>query len=238
MIGPKAAVFTEKCRRADGGLRQGFAPAPTAGHHRRVSEPGESDPERQAETRHRLANIFQLLSTLTRMRLQRAEEPESRHHLAWMLEMVTALGALQHRLHSPGGEDFGAYLEDMAVHWRRRAADRPIEIALFAQPLRIPENHASALALIVNELVLNAIAHGFPDERGGTIRIELERLGADRAALSVSDDGQGYDPETIETGRLGLWLVNGLSAQVRGSLTTTSENGVRCRLDFPIAAHV
>ncbi len=200
-----------------------------------MSEAGESDPERQAETRHKIANIFQLLSTLTRMRLQRAAEPESRRHLSWMLDMVAALGALQHRLNSPGGEDFGLYIEDMAGQWRRSCADRPIEIAVAVQPLQVPENHASALALIVNELVMNAIAHGFPDDRAGVIRVELERLG-ERAAVTVSDDGQGYDPHAVETGGLGLGLVNGLAAQVRGALTTTCDNGVRSRLEFPIAA--
>ena len=200
-----------------------------------MSEAGESDPERLAETRHKIANIFQLLSTLTRMRLQRADEPDSRRHLSWMLEMVSALGVLQHRLHSPDAKDFGAYLEDMAGHWRRRCANRPIEIAVAVQPLQVSENHASALALIVNELVLNAIAHGYPDDRSGVIRIELERLG-DRAALAVSDDGRGYDPQNIESGRLGLWLVDGLAGQVRGTLTTTTDNGVCSRLEFPVAA--
>jgi two-component sensor histidine kinase len=200
-----------------------------------VSEAGESDPERQAETRHKLANIFQLLSTLTRMRLQRAEDEESRQALAWMLEMVSGLGALQHRLHSPGGDDFALYLDDMAGQWRRRCAERPIQIVLTTQPLRVPENQASALALIVNELVLNAIAHAFPDGRSGVVRIELEPLG-DRAALSVSDDGQGYDPKDVDHGRLGLWLVNGLASQVRGALATRSDDGVRCRLEFPVAA--
>lgn len=200
-----------------------------------MSEAGESDPERQAETRHKIANIFQLLSTLTRMRLQRAAEPESRRHLSWMLDMVGALGVLQHRLNSPGGEDFGLYIQDMASQWRRSCADRPIEIALAVQSLQVPENHASALALIVNELVMNAIAHGFPDDRTGVIRVELERLG-ERASLTVSDDGQGYDPQAVETGRLGLWLVNGLAAQVRGALTITCDNGVRSRLEFSIAS--
>ena len=197
-----------------------------------MSEAGESDPERQAETRHKIANIFQLLSTLTRMRLQRAQDEEARRSLAWMLEMVAGLGALQHRLNSPGGDDFADYLDDMAPQWRRRCADRPIEIVLTTEPLRVSENHASALALIVNELVLNAIAHAFPDGRAGVIRIALEHAGG-HAALSVIDDGQGYDPAQVGPGRLGLWLVNGLASQVRGTLAMRSENGVRCRLEFP-----
>jgi two-component sensor histidine kinase len=200
-----------------------------------VSEAGESDLERQAETRHKIANIFQLLSTLTRMRLQRAGDEESRRSLAWMLEMIAGLGALQHRLHSPGGDDFAAYLDDMVPQWRRRCADRPIQIVLEAQALRVSENHASALALIVNELVLNAIAHAFPDGRAGVIGIELEHAGG-HAALSVIDDGQGYDPKDIDPGRLGLWLINGLASQVRGTLATQSDNGVRCRLEFPAPA--
>jgi two-component sensor histidine kinase len=200
-----------------------------------VSEAGESDPERQAETRHKIANIFQLLSTLTRMRLQRAQDEEARRSLAWMLEMIAGLGALQHRLHSPGGDDFAAYLDDMAPQWRRRCADRPIQIVLAAQALSVSENHASALALIVNELVLNAITHAFPDGRAGVIRIELEHAGG-QAALSVIDDGQGYDPKDIDPGRLGLWLVNGLASQVRGTLGTQSKDGVRCRLEFPAPA--
>jgi two-component sensor histidine kinase len=200
-----------------------------------VSEAGESDPERQAETRHKIANIFQLLSTLTRMRLQRAGDEESRRSLSWMLEMIAGLGSLQHRLNSPGGDDFASYLDDMAPQWRRRCADRPIEIVLTTVPLRVSENHASALALIVNELVLNAVAHAFPDGRAGVIRVELEHAGG-HAALSVIDDGQGYDPGQVDPGRLGLWLVNGLASQVRGTLAMQSEIGVRCRLEFPAPA--
>jgi two-component sensor histidine kinase len=201
-----------------------------------VSEAGESDPERQAETRHKIANIFQLLSTLTRMRLQRAQDEETRRSLAWMLEMIAGLGALQHRLHSPGAEDFANYLDDMAPQWRRRCADRPVQVVLETAPLRVSESHASALALIVNELVLNAIEHGFPDGRAGVIRVELEHHGG-QAALSVIDDGQGYDPKDVDPGRLGLWLVNGLASQVRGTLATQSDNGVRCRLEFPAPAN-
>jgi two-component sensor histidine kinase len=200
-----------------------------------VTEQGESDPASLAETRHKLANIFQLLTTLTRMRMQRAEDAESRRHLAWMLEMIGALGALQHQLHSPG-DAFSLYLEAMSVRWRRQCANRPITIDLAAAPLDPRENRASALAIIVNELVLNAIAHGFPDGRSGVVRIELVRLGAGRAALTVSDDGQGYDPHAVDKTKLGLWLVAGLAAQVRGTLSTTTENGVCCRLEFPISA--
>ncbi len=198
-----------------------------------MAQTNGDDHERQAEVRHKVANLFQLLSTLTRLRLQRAQDAESRRELGSLLEMVSALALVHQRLLSPGGEDFALCLTDMADHWRRRSAGRPIAIELTATPLAVQESHASALALIANELVANALAHGFPDDRAGVIHVTLERLGDDRAALSVTDDGIGYDPATVDDARLGLWLIKGLAAQVRGDLSTTADNGVSCRLEFP-----
>ena len=83
---------------------------------------------------------------------------------------------------------------------------------------------------------MNAIAHGYPNDPGGVVRVELERIGDGRGALTVTDDGQGYDPDTVAKTRLGLWLISGLAGQVRGDLTTTFDTGVRCRLEFPLAA--
>jgi two-component sensor histidine kinase len=191
------------------------------------------DPTRLAEVRHKVANLFQLLSTLTRLRMQRAEEAASRLQLGWLLDNLAALALVHNRLLSPGGNDFALCLDDLAGHWRRRCAGRPITVDVAAESLIVHESHASALGLIVNELVGNALTHAFPDDRAGRVRVSLERLPDGRAALVVADDGVGYDPAGVDEARLGLWLIKGLSAQVRGALTTTTDNGVCCRLDFP-----
>jgi two-component sensor histidine kinase len=198
-----------------------------------VARTNGDDPERLAEVRHKVANLFQLLSTLTRLRMQRATGPDSRRDLSGLLDMISALALVHQRLLSPGGDDFALCLTDMADHWRRRSAGRPIAIELATTPLAVPEHHASALALIANEFVTNALSHGFPADRAGVIRIALERLNDDRAALSVTDDGVGYDPANVDDARLGLWLIKGLAAQVRGELRTITDDGVSCRLEFP-----
>jgi two-component sensor histidine kinase len=227
MIGRSPARFMEKCR------QRGYS---SAG---RSCFPGKSvaradgeDAAGLAEVRHKVANLFQLLSTLTRLRMQRAQVAESRRDLNWLLDNLSALAVVHHRLLSPGGDDFARCLADMADLWRRRCAGRRTTIELVSEPLRVHESHASALALIANELVTNALTHGFPNDRAGAVRVTLERVGEGRAALSVSDDGVGYDPAAIDGSRLGLWLVNGLAAQIRGALTTEAAGGVRCRLEF------
>lgn len=187
-----------------------------------------------AEVRHRTANVFHLLTTLGRLRAQRGEDAEARRQVEWMHDAIGALGVLQQRLLSPGGDDFAGFLEDMAPHWRRRAAPRSVGIEISTQPVVLPEPAAAAMAMIAQELVANALAHAFPEGRAGVVRIDLERLDAGRARLSIADDGVGYDPATAaERRRLGLWLVGGLADQVKGVLTTSCERGVLARLEFP-----
>ncbi len=195
-----------------------------------------TEEELASHARHRMANLFQLLTTLTRMRIQRTKDSEARRQLGWLLEAMGALSVLQRRLWSKDGEDFSRFLAEMDAVWRRRCAGRPITIEVEAGVVLTPEHIASALALIVHELVTNAIDHGFSDGRPGRIQVRLESLGGGRACLTVDDDGLGYDPAALGGETLGLWLVKGLTAQLRGALTTTTTAGVAARLEFPSAA--
>jgi two-component sensor histidine kinase len=189
--------------------------------------------QQQTDVRHRFANVFQLLSALTRMRVQRAQNEETKRQLTWMLDATGVLASMQQRLLGPDADDLGGYLSDMLPQWRRRCAGRPIQIDLVAEAVPVREHLISALALITNELVSNALAHAFPDQRAGAIRVELHALDGGRAALIVSDDGAGFDPENASRDGLGLWLIRGLTDQVKGVLSTLPTSvGVKTRLEF------
>jgi two-component sensor histidine kinase len=193
------------------------------------------DPQALAEARHRMANVFQLLTTLARLRAQRGEGGEARREVEWLHDAITAQGALQRRQFTAEGCEFAAFLGDMQPNWSRRIGARPIVLTLEAEPLPLVDQTATALATIVQELVANAIAHAFPGARAGTIWVSLARLEGERAALVVADDGVGYTPGAPDPARLGLWLVGGLASQVKGALTTTIDAGVTVRLEFPAA---
>lgn len=190
-----------------------------------------SEAERAAsEARHRLANVQQLLSALARLRSQRAETPEIARQLLWMADAVSLLGLLERRRE---GElvDFPVFLGEMAPVWRRRHPARAVEIVLDLEPLSTPDSMASTLALITQELVVNAITHA---AAAGpcTITIGLHRHG-ERYELTVSDDGPGLGPVPAPE-RFGLWLVRSLATQVRGEFDISSGHGVTARLSFPV----
>jgi two-component sensor histidine kinase len=187
-----------------------------------------------SEIRHRMANTFQLLSALARMRSQRAPEPEARRQLAWMADAIGSLGALErHRRES--GVDFAAYLAEMAPVWRRRHSSRAAELTLIVEPLSVPDSAASTLAMITQELIANALAHGYPDDGPGRVEVKLSRLDDGRCELLINDDGRGFDPASpAGRERFGLWFVRSLAAQVRGEFTLTTKPGVAGRLVFRV----
>ena len=78
-----------------------------------MNEQSGVGPASGAEQRHRVANLFQLLSTLTRMRQQRSSEPETKRQLGWLLDALGALGVQQHRMGDDGACDFAEVLTDM-----------------------------------------------------------------------------------------------------------------------------
>jgi two-component sensor histidine kinase len=203
-----------------------------------LSETSNKDDRVASEARHRMANVFQLLSTLTRMRIQRSDDAEARRQLAWMLDAISALALLYNRPQGEAAMDFSRFLGDMAPVWRRRCDGRPIRIELDLQALAVPERHESALALVAHELVVNAIAHGFPGGAAGAVHIAFGPGEGDTGVLTVSDDGCGYDRDTVTRARLGLWLIDGLSSQVQGELTTHCEDGVKARLVFPLPSGI
>ena len=187
-----------------------------------------------AELRHRTANTFQLISALARMRGQRAVEPETRRQLIWMAEAINSLGALErHRL--DGGVDFKGYLQEMAPVWCRRQGARPAEVRVTCEPLIAPDQAASTLALIVHELVSNALTHAHGPDAAGRVDVSLTRGASDRFELVVSDDGAGFDPAGADTReRFGLWFVRSLAAQVRGEFKLETRPSVTARLTFSL----
>jgi two-component sensor histidine kinase len=127
-----------------------------------------------------------------------------------------------------------AYLQEL-VSYLREAYERPqIRFELQVEALELDVALAVPLGLIVNEALTNALKYAFPNEREGTIRLELHRLGEGTYVLSVADDGiglpAGMDPKRRRS--LGMTLIEGFSRQLGGELTFTSPPGVRLCLVF------
>ena len=95
-------------------------------------------------------------------------------------------------------------------------------------------DQAIPCALILNELVTNALTHAFPDGRTGTIDISVASKG-NVVTMVIRDDGIGFsvDAPARNTG-MGFRIVRTLAQQLGGTLNVERRDGTIVTVSFPI----
>ena len=123
---------------------------------------------------------------------------------------------------------------------------RDISFAISGPSIYLPARQATSCALVINELLQNALEHGFDLRESfetarptkGAIVLTFEDHG-DAVGLVVHDDGHAL-PETFDlehVDSLGLKIVQMLVKQdLRGQINMQSDHGVSAIVRFPKVA--
>jgi two-component sensor histidine kinase len=117
---------------------------------------------------------------------------------------------------------------------------RPINLSLEGtRNFLLPAQQATSCALIVNELVQNAVEHAFIGLPGGSIVVRLAEQG-DSLYIEIVDDGRGLPEGFLSSGQqggLGLQIVRSLVREdLKGEfelLPAVNGHGVRAVVSFP-----
>jgi two-component sensor histidine kinase/PAS domain-containing protein len=194
------------------------------------------------EIHHRVKNNLQTVAALLRLQARRAV-PGARAALEESMRRVQSI-ALVHETLSVSIDESVNFDEivDRLLRMLSDVTGSEIRVELRREGSfgELAAEPATALVLVLTELVQNAIEHAFPDEAGGTVLIRAERQ---RGALTVSviDDGVGLPPEFLVTNadRLGLQIVHTLvSAELGGSVEFRHREagGTTVTVSVPLAA--
>ena len=200
-----------------------------------------------SELNHRVKNNAQATASFLTLQANRAADPGVSLALRRAATRVMLSTLIQDRMFRAGAEagiDLGEELEAVA----RSALEITGRAGLKLEVSRegrfvLPVSRATLLALIVNELVVNAAVHAFPDGQAGHVRLAVRGPGPGgpgpgEAEVVVADDGVGLpdapDRPSAE-GQLGLHLVPRLAQQARAALRLDSNGGTRATLRFAVA---
>lgn len=160
---------------------------------RALEESGRQKDLLMKEVDHRVKNSLQIVSSLLYLQAKTAGPAASQFNNA--AARVAAIAAIHQQLHTY--DDVGTvvldrYVIDLCqqITAASSSPDRAWPLVVDADPLIIPTDVAVPLALIVNELVTNAIQHSRPQGESGNVHIVLKNHG-DNFSLSVSDPGVG-----------------------------------------------
>jgi PAS domain S-box-containing protein len=178
------------------------------------------------EVHHRVKNNLQVITSLLHLESGRSDEAPTKTVLKAMQGRVHSMALLHESLYRAGGfatVDLSAYLRELTTQSFRTltAAPGTVRLQQDLAPLTVGMDLALPCGLLVNELLSNALKHGFPPGHSGEIRIELQPIaGGPQWRLGVSDTGVGL-PSDFEAKRghsLGLQLVSDLTTQIQGEL--------------------
>jgi two-component system, sensor histidine kinase PdtaS len=195
------------------------------------------------ELNHRVKNNAQATASFLTLQANRASDPGVSLALRRAATRVMLSTLIQDRMFRAGAEagvEIGEEVEAVA----RSALEITGRTGLALGVSRdgrfvLPVSRASLLALIVNELVVNAAIHAFPGRREGRVHLAVRDDGPGFAEVVVEDNGVGL-PGTPDgpapEGRLGLHLAPRLAQQAQATLQLHSgDGGTRATLRFPVA---
>jgi len=188
------------------------------------------------EVDHRVKNNLQLISSLMLLQSRRMTDETARQALKTMLERVSAVATVHRRLFQAGDSqhfDLADFARDLAGDLAMAAGRDDVRITLDLEPVTIPASAAAPLALVMNELIGNALKHAFAEGQRGLITIRIGRID-DLCVLTVADDGRGMGaaPKAF-----GLTIVGLLCQQLRATLEIAAEGpGVHVVVRAPLKA--
>ena len=187
------------------------------------------------EVDHRVKNNLTMIGSLLRLQSRALPDPALGETLNSMLERVDALATVHRRLYQSEDItqfDVGALTETLTRDVLGSAGRSDITVDLDVEPILVPSAYASTTGLIVNELLTNAIKHGFAEGRKGRLKVTAKKAHG-LAQIVVQDDGPGL--QGVAHSGLGKTLVGKLSKQMGGSTRwLPATPGAQAVFEFPV----
>lgn len=182
------------------------------------------------EIHHRVKNNLQTVAALLRLQARRIAQPEARAALQEAERRIGSIAVVHDVLAGTPEEwvDFDEVVDRLILLVPDMAGGRHVTTSRHGRFGVVAGSEATPLAMVLTELVQNAVRHGFAEDvtalrtapRGeGEERIEVhaQRSGSD-LRMVVRDNGRGLPPDVDLTASLGLHIARTLLADLSGSL--------------------
>jgi two-component sensor histidine kinase len=192
------------------------------------------------EMHHRVKNDLQTVASLLRMQTRRMQTIEAKGALAEAVNRILSIAVIHEFLSEQDSRVIN--IREVAQRIMQQMEqgvldpERRMTLKLTGPNIFMPARQATSCALVINELLQNALEHGYdPRDAGGTISLSFQDHG-DAIGLVVHDDGHELPPNFSleQIGSLGLRIVQMLVTQdLKGQIELQSDHGVSAIVRFP-----
>jgi two-component sensor histidine kinase len=192
------------------------------------------------EIHHRVKNNMQTIASLLRLQSRRAESEEVRHALQEGINRILSVAVIHEflahqdarviNIRDVGQRIINQVREGVLDH------DANIRLDLKGPNIYLPTQPATVCALVINELLQNALEHGYDRQDVGAVTVNLHDDG-DQITIAVEDDGLGLpsDFQLNQSNSLGLHIVKTLAeGDLKGNFKLIGrDKGVSAIVTFP-----
>jgi two-component sensor histidine kinase len=181
------------------------------------------------EVHHRVKNNLQIVNSLLYLQADSSEDPALKDALRKGQQRILSMAMIHEELYR--SEDLSSV--DLCGYSQRLCANfgdmgKRIQLYCQAGQLLLPITLSIPCGLILNEFLTNALKYACAEGQDGEIRVCIAEADG-LITLAVEDDGVGLPAGfgrdnnfELKPGSLGLSLVQGLVAQLKGTLTISS----------------
>lgn len=193
------------------------------------------------ESNHRIKNSLAIASAMLSYPMQASGDPVIKQTLAAAATRIMAIADVHGELFGDKGVewvDAGRLLERFARSFARTIdhESTTCRITITTQRIMLPSRYAVTVALMVNELLTNAVKYGLSEGGSCDVKVDLS-LTNSVALLTVENKVADYRFAEIVSEGVGTELLQAFAAQLYGTIVTHQEKGkFRVSFKFPLPA--
>jgi PAS domain S-box-containing protein len=201
-----------------------------------ISERKEAETQQRVlmrELQHRVKNNMQMLQSLLYTATRQTQNQEARRILDHAASRISAMASAQRVLYGTNNATRFSTKQfiDAICETAQQTFPPNIKLICEAASGELDNDSAMPLALILNELLTNAVKHACSGKVENFVRIGLTN-GDDGFALYVEDGGPGFDLDSMNGQSSGLKIVQLLARQLHGKLEVVRKPVSRCTVRF------
>lgn len=181
------------------------------------------------ELSHRTKNYFSMLSGILKMDKKKAEHTETVKVLEENIQRLQAMSMVHRYLLDDSTQQnrnvkLDSYLQEIIDNIVLNLSSEHIRLSKDLQTVYIDYDVSMRIAIVLNELVCNAIKHALQDVEDPSLEISLKTEGK-TLFLTVKDNGKGFiNPDAKNTSK-GVGIISGMLHAIDGSIAYKNNGG-------------
>ncbi len=187
------------------------------------------------EIHHRVKNNLQFVASLIKLQAAENNQLGNEFDVDRSIDRIQAIGLIHEKIYKTNFETkinckeyFRSLIETILVNY---SSNKKIELQLEIDEFNPKSDVMVPLAIIMNELVVNSLKHGFSNKESGLISLSM-KINAGELMIDYTDNGAWQ--HAIDSDGFGTDLVHLLTEQLNGKMNLLQEPTTRYHFLFTL----